>query len=85
MQTALVSAESSAARELTAREFDIVRCVANGLRNAVVGEQLSITEATVKSHLNNIFQKLGMGHRLELVRYAISSGLVSATKRDNTP
>ena len=84
VQAALASAESSAARELTAREYEIVRCVANGLRNAEVGEQLAITEATVKTHLNNVFQKLGVRDRLELARYAIRTGFVSATKHEKT-
>jgi len=82
VQTALAARDTSAARELTAREHEIVRCVASGLRNAEVGEQLSITEATVKTHLNNIFQKLGLRDRLDLVRYAIRTGLVSVTDRD---
>lgn len=85
VQTALASAESSAARELTPREHEIVRCVANGLRNAEVGEQLSITEATVKTHLNNIFQKLDLRDRLELARYAIRTGLASATGQSRRP
>jgi len=82
VQTALAGSASSAARELTPREHEIVRCVANGLRNAEVGEQLSITEATVKTHLNNVFQKLGLRDRLELARYAIRTGLVSANKHN---
>jgi DNA-binding NarL/FixJ family response regulator len=84
VQTALASAESSVGRELTAREYEIVRCVASGLRNAEVGERLAITEATVKTHLNNVFQKLGVRDRLELARYAIRTGLVSATKHEKT-
>jgi two-component system nitrate/nitrite response regulator NarL len=53
-----------------------VRYVAGGLRNAEVAERLAISESTVKSHLNNIFQKLGMRDRVELTHYAIRSGLV---------
>jgi DNA-binding NarL/FixJ family response regulator len=85
VQAALATQTSSSANELTAREHDIVRCVANGMRNAQVGERLSITEATVKTHLNNIFQKLGLRDRLELARYAIRTGLVSAAKGDDQP
>jgi DNA-binding NarL/FixJ family response regulator len=54
-----------------------VRCVAAGLRNAQIAQDLSITESTVKSHLNNIFQKLGVRDRLGLMHYALKSGLVS--------
>jgi DNA-binding NarL/FixJ family response regulator len=64
------------AKQLTDRESEIVRYVAGGLRNAEVAERLGISESTVKSHLNNIFQKLGMRDRVELTHYAIRSGLV---------
>jgi DNA-binding NarL/FixJ family response regulator len=63
--------------QLTAREREIVRCAALGLRNAEVAKQLAITEATVKTHLNNVFQKLGLRDRLELYRYALRVGLVT--------
>jgi two-component system, NarL family, response regulator LiaR len=78
VQAALATPDTLAARELTAREHEIVSCVARGLRNAEVGKKLAITEATVKTHLNNIFQKLNVRDRLELVRYAIRTGLVGA-------
>jgi DNA-binding NarL/FixJ family response regulator len=63
-------------KQLTDRESEIVRYVAGGLRNAEVADRLAITESTVKSHLNNIFQKLGVRDRVELTHYAIRSGLV---------
>ena len=62
---------------LTARESEIVRCVALGLRNAEVAKRLAITEGTVKTHLNNIFQKLGIRDRVELARHAFRIGLLS--------
>src|SRR6202008_2593632 len=58
--------EAARTNRLTARENEIIRYVATGLRNAEVAERLSISEATVKSHLNNIFQKLGLRDRVEL-------------------
>jgi DNA-binding NarL/FixJ family response regulator len=61
---------------LTAREREIVRHVALGLRNAEVGRKLFITEDTVKTHLNNIFKKLRLRDRTELTRYAIRVGIV---------
>ncbi len=61
---------------LTPRERDIVRSVAQGLRNAEVAQRLSISEVTVKTHLNNIFQKLGLRDRTELALYAIRVGIV---------
>jgi DNA-binding NarL/FixJ family response regulator len=54
----------------------MVRYVATGHRNAEVTQRTSITESTVKSHLNNIFQKLGLRDRVELTHYAIRAGLV---------
>ena len=47
-----------------AREEEIVRHVALGLRNAEVAKRLYISEQTVKSHLNNVFQKLGIQDRV---------------------
>ncbi len=67
--------EGSLWRPLTAREEEIVRHVASGMRNAQVARQLSISESTVKTHLNNVFQKLGLRDRLELTHYAIKTGL----------
>ena len=63
------------AQVLTPREIEIVRMVARGLRNRAVAEQLTITEGTVKIHLHNIYQKLGVDGRLELAVYAQSKGL----------
>jgi DNA-binding NarL/FixJ family response regulator len=69
---------SSASKSLTSRETEIVRHVASGLRNAEIAQRLAITEATVKTHLNNIFDKLGLRDRVELAVYALRHGLVSA-------
>jgi DNA-binding NarL/FixJ family response regulator len=66
---------------LTPREREIVRHVALGLRNAEVAERLSISEVTVKTHLNNIFQKLGMRGRTALALYAIRVGLIGVEEK----
>jgi len=68
---------------LTPRETEIVRHVAMGLRNAEVAERLSISEVTVKTHLNNIFQKLGVRGRTALAVYAIRMGLVGVQDRSS--
>lgn len=70
-----------AAVSLTRREREIVRHVALGLRNAEVAERLGVSEGTVKTHLNNIFQKLGLRDRVELALYAVRVGLVGAHER----
>jgi DNA-binding NarL/FixJ family response regulator len=69
---------SPAANKLSDRETEIVRCVAAGLRNAEVAERLSIGESTVKTHLNNIFQKLRVRDRVKLALYAHRVGLAEA-------
>jgi DNA-binding NarL/FixJ family response regulator len=60
---------------LTPRELDLVRMVPEGLRNKQIAERLSITEGTVKVHLHNIYDKLGLDGRLALLRYAEDRGL----------
>jgi DNA-binding NarL/FixJ family response regulator len=61
---------------LTPREIEIVRLVAQGLRNKELAHRLSITEGTIKIHLHNIYDKLGVDGRLELVLCAQQRGLV---------
>jgi two-component system, NarL family, nitrate/nitrite response regulator NarL len=60
---------------LTPREIEIVQMVTRGLRNKAIGERLSISEGTVKVHLHNIYEKLGVDGRLELVLIAQQRGL----------
>jgi DNA-binding NarL/FixJ family response regulator len=77
MQAALVRHDGPAAKRLTPRESEIVRHVAVGMRNAEVAARLSLSESTVKTHLTNIFHKLGIRDRTELTRYAIKTGLAT--------
>jgi len=60
---------------LTKRELEIVRMAESGLRNRSIAEQLRISEATVKIHFHNIYQKLKVNGRLELAAYARRHGL----------
>ena len=60
---------------LTPREIEVVRMVATGLSNKEIGATLFIAEGTVKIHLHNIYEKLGIGRRAELVRVADDYGL----------
>lgn len=62
-------------RLLTPRELEIVRLASEGLRNKEIGERLSITEGTVKIHLHNIYEKLGVTGRSQLILYATKQGL----------
>jgi len=61
---------------LSDREKEIVQLVAQGYRNKEIGEKLFISEQTVKNHLHNIFDKLGVSARLELALYAIHHRLI---------
>jgi DNA-binding NarL/FixJ family response regulator len=60
---------------LSAREREIVALVAQGYKNREMAEKMFISEQTVKNHLHNIFDKLGVTDRLELALYAIHKGL----------
>jgi len=60
----------SPARLLSRREMEIVRLVADGLRNKAIAERLAIGEGTVKVHLHNIYEKLDITSRVALANYA---------------
>jgi DNA-binding NarL/FixJ family response regulator len=61
---------------LSEREKQVVHLVAEGYRNKEIGGKLSISEQTVKNHLHNIFDKLGVSDRLELALHAIRHHLI---------
>jgi DNA-binding NarL/FixJ family response regulator len=60
---------------LSTREREIVILVAQGFKNKEMAEKMFISEQTVKNHLHNIFDKLGVSDRLELALYAIHHNL----------
>ena len=61
---------------LTGREVEILQWIAEGRTSREIGEQLYISENTVKNHVRNILDKLGMQSRHEAVRYAEHAGLI---------
>jgi two-component system, NarL family, nitrate/nitrite response regulator NarL len=76
------SSESGQRREtplLSDREKEVVQLVVQGFHNREIGEKLLISEQTVKNHLHNIFDKLGISDRLELALYAINHRLIGHT------
>jgi DNA-binding NarL/FixJ family response regulator len=64
--------------ELTPRELEVVKLIAEAHTNREIAEVLSLSEKTVESHRANVLAKLGMRDRVELVRYAIRRGLTEA-------
>jgi DNA-binding NarL/FixJ family response regulator len=63
---------------LTPRELEVVKLIAEAHTNKQIAETLKLSEKTVESHRSNVFAKLGMRDRVELVRYAIRRGLIEA-------
>jgi two-component system, NarL family, response regulator len=63
-------------RPLTDREADVLRLLATGLANKQIAAKLKVTEGTVKTHVNNLLQKLGVTGRTEATAVAIRRGLV---------
>jgi DNA-binding NarL/FixJ family response regulator len=62
--------------ELTPRELEVLTLIAEGLCNKDIARELSISEKTVKNHINNIFSKLHLYDRTQAMLYAIRKGLV---------
>jgi two-component system NarL family response regulator len=63
--------------ELSDRELEVLRLMAKGKSNQQIGTALSITERTVKFHVNNIFSKLGVDDRIQAVIVALKRGIAS--------
>ena len=61
---------------LTAREIEVARLASMGLRNKAIGDRMSISEGTVKTHLHNIYEKVHVQSRAELVLYCREKGIV---------
>lgn len=62
---------------LTPRETEVLALIGEGLSNGEIGERLFLGQATVKTHVNRIFAKIGAQSRAQAVRYAISNGLAN--------
>lgn len=63
-------------RDLTAREQEVLRCIARGMKNREIADALVISEKTVKVHVSSIFQKIGIADRTKAAVFAVRIGIV---------
>jgi len=71
--------------ELTARETDVLKLIADGLNNSAIAAQLVISEHTVKGHVSNILSKLHLADRTQAAVYAWKKGVVGRDQEKNSP
>ena len=69
-------AERMTGSELTERELEVLQEIVKGHTNKEIGQVLNISEATVKSHINNILSKLGVADRTQAATRALQRGIV---------
>jgi DNA-binding NarL/FixJ family response regulator len=65
--------------DLTPREVEVLQLIAEGLTNAEIAERLVVSAATVKSHVNHIFAKIGARDRAQAVVYAYANGITGSS------
>jgi non-specific serine/threonine protein kinase len=69
---------SPASQQLSQRERDVARCIARGLTNRQIADELVLSERTVDAHCRHIFDKLSVTSRTQVATWAVTSGLLAA-------
>jgi len=77
-----VPSHPDALSELTPREVEVLRLVAEGLSNGEIAERLVVSDETVKTHVSRVLSKLGVRDRTQAVVVAYESGLVTPRARE---
>jgi DNA-binding NarL/FixJ family response regulator len=80
---AAVERDTNTLAQLTEREQEVLRLLAVGMSNAEIAEALIVSEPTVKTHVSNVLQKLGLRDRVQAVIYAYESGLITPGERSD--
>jgi DNA-binding NarL/FixJ family response regulator len=78
---AMVRRMSAESTRLSSREHDVLLLLADGANAAAIGQQLYMSESTVKSHIARIYQKLGANNRAQALVRAMRIGLLSSVQR----
>ena len=81
---AMVRRMSAESTRLSTREHDVLLLLADGANAAAIGQQLYMSESTVKSHIARIYQKLGAQNRAQALVTAMRIGLLSTVQRPTT-
>ncbi|MGE5623790.1 MAG: LuxR C-terminal-related transcriptional regulator, partial [Methanocella sp.] len=76
MFRAVHPAQPAGKEQLTARELDVLRCLAQGMTNREIAEKLIISETTVKTHISSILSKLRLADRTQAALYAVREHLL---------
>jgi DNA-binding NarL/FixJ family response regulator len=77
-QNALLAPSRARSFGLTRREAEILGTIVAGLSNKEIAQKFTLSEDTVKHHLTNIFDKVGVSSRLELALFAINNRLIES-------